>query len=929
MEVDLPESMLGKRSKPSRGMKGFVDYDNSPEDYATAFYEHSPALFGPHQYVFNQDISKVHPCDLTNNPAIVQPWGSQAKLALYLGFDLDAMSDHIQAVATDSALGLSQYLSGIEGDKFSNALTRGGIWGVMYKIPLAVSKADDFLSEPISQYFDRNSFRYQDLNAIKVKVASNYGISVSFVVTFYLKPEQHPGLFSVPQRSGVFSLFVFEQPLASGTQKQKITQDPQVCGSLGIAQIFKVLYHQAHSSIPVRIYQLDDPRVVDASKLRLLTPSRLSQNYCLTLFQNSAVSVPHQVLRQMAIMMFWRLPIKYDMLFPYFNKDAKKHQYLTFFKYKNVDLASLQNPEQSEPERVDFEKLVDLKSDIQQQLNEFLVFVEDDVILLRSYQAQLKQIFIANKQHALYIEEPLTQVQKADFRFLGDHPYASDKCDRPLVARDSQFSGPPQFHELIELSQILFQVIYKHDVPELAYSEFFISQLPRFIQFSTYLELKLQFIQFFAFLKSDTYKKLMLYPQVLLQSKKFRGLHSLDYPTDISPDFFAEFVGHVIFFAMFLYDHPSHDDEQIHQIKDLLERFNLFAYPIQRFRHYCQIRDSCKHFFAADEWSTGIRMYDKIITSSESLNPTLCDFIEALLDFGDKKTRIFVQSGKTNSGKSFSSNAWISLLFQLNGVVIGSKIDGDFQRVSNLGVRHLRIVEEYKGNILADFHHLESNGKQLYSNNAVIDARLSLAILNCDKSDFNLDDEAMSLLNRGSVSVLSTPQDILSRQKQVASRAFILNWEQPCNANFQSLSQKFKSANSLMARMFTDCILRLPKDESMLCPFEPVDLLQRFQVHHMIPTAEQEILLRWDLSLSQQMKYVQILQAFGDLTAWACALSPIFNAVISRELFDHRVIQAISVDRQTFGVVAAYQNCQGESQVQSHPQESDCSIGQF
>jgi hypothetical protein len=95
--------------------------------------------------------------------------------------------------------------------------------------------------------------------------------------------------------------------------------------------------------------------------------------------------------------------------------------------------------------------------------------------------------------------------------------------------------------------------------------------------------------------------------------------------------------------------------------------------------------------------------------TSKSL--TLTDFLDQIFSCERRKVGILIQSGPTNSGKSHSAHSWISLLYQLNGVFIGSTISSDFQRVSHLGVRHLRVVEEYKHNIIGDFHHLESNGK--------------------------------------------------------------------------------------------------------------------------------------------------------------------------------------------------------------------------
>jgi hypothetical protein len=62
-------------------------------------------------------------------------------------------------------------------------------------------------------------------------------------------------------------------------------------------------------------------------------------------------------------------------------------------------------------------------------------------------------------------------------------------------------------------------------------------------------------------------------------------------------------------------------------------------------------------------------------------------------------------------------------------------------RVTSLADRFLKIYDEYKDNILLEFHLLETNGKQLRNNNALIDNRINFVVLNCDKKHYSLEAE--------------------------------------------------------------------------------------------------------------------------------------------------------------------------------------------
>lgn len=152
-------------------------------------------------------------------------------------------------------------------------------------------------------------------------------------------------------------------------------------------------------------------------------------------------------------------------------------------------------------------------------------------------------------------------------------------------------------------------------------------------------------------------------------------------------------------------------------------------------------------------------------------------FLQKVFDPQNAKAYMLFQCGGTNSGKSFSATCISNLLHRMNGITIGSQLNSGFVRVSKLGVRMLRIVEEYKGNVIDEFHHLEANGMQLRKNNAQIDSRVNLTIINCDKSDYSIDREAQYMINQLDEKGHARKQDILSRAEQVKARAYIMHFE--------------------------------------------------------------------------------------------------------------------------------------------------------
>lgn len=355
------------------------------------------------------------------------------------------------------------------------------------------------------------------------------------------------------------------------------------------------------------------------------------------------------------------------------------------------------------------------------------------------------------------------------------------------------------------------------------------------------------------------------------------GIEVMDGSILYAPHVFEGFKL-VLFFSLYLRN-SCHvlacEREEFARFADSIE---LVALARERKEQYDKINiTGYSQFFDPVEWKTGIRasLYQNsnatVSTSGSGRVKTLTDFLDQIFSCERRKVGILIQSGPTNSGKSHSAHSWISLLYQLNGVFIGSSISSDFQRVSHLGVRHLRVVEEYKHNIIGDFHHLESNGKQLFSNNAVVPTRVSVAMLNCDKVAYSLDEEAnlMALDSKNP----RTKKEIQSRVAQVRSRLYVLDWTNAENSQFLAMSNKFRITCNRMSRVINNAIklIRENRGESDL--------------HHRVDVGMNEIILRWDLSTVSSMRYSQILQAYGDLGAWGAALNRIFSCLTKSYMY--------------------------------------------
>lgn len=172
----------------------------------------------------------------------------------------------------------------------------------------------------------------------------------------------------------------------------------------------------------------------------------------------------------------------------------------------------------------------------------------------------------------------------------------------------------------------------------------------------------------------------------------------------------------------------------------------------------------------------------------------LVKFFKKCFNPNHVKVSMLILAGRSDMGKSWISSMINNICQAMNGVVQGSELDNNFVRVSNLALRNLRIIEEYKGNILEDFHHLEANSKQLMKNNAVLNNRVSLVILNSDRSNFSLETLREELRDKKSTvkSRLFTPRftnrwiaKTESLRQQVQNRSCILRLNSEAFVNFK------------------------------------------------------------------------------------------------------------------------------------------------
>lgn len=144
---------------------------------------------------------------------------------------------------------------------------------------------------------------------------------------------------------------------------------------------------------------------------------------------------------------------------------------------------------------------------------------------------------------------------------------------------------------------------------------------------------------------------------------------------------------------------------------------------------------------AAGTSLTLARRYILMIENCENtMISDLTKFFRTALNPKYEKASLLLVSGESNSGKTFMVDKMKNLFLLLNGVMMGNEISDGFVRVSNLSQRFLRIYEEYKGNILERFQHIETNGTVLHSNNASIDNRISISVFCHDRRTLSLDD---------------------------------------------------------------------------------------------------------------------------------------------------------------------------------------------
>lgn len=190
----------------------------------------------------------------------------------------------------------------------------------------------------------------------------------------------------------------------------------------------------------------------------------------------------------------------------------------------------------------------------------------------------------------------------------------------------------------------------------------------------------------------------------------------------------------------------------------------------------------CKLLNIAGITMTLTRRYTIMIENVEgTLIKKLSQFFHKALNPKYEKASLLLISGESNSGKSFMVDKMRNLFLLLNGVMMGNEISDGFVRVSNLSQRFLRIYEEYKGNILEKFQHIETNGTVLHNNNANIDNRISISVFCHDRKNLTLDDLEEDYFNKrikqGTTHFIAarTREDARSKRQQVQNRCTIIN----------------------------------------------------------------------------------------------------------------------------------------------------------
>lgn len=539
------------------------------------------------------------------------------------------------------------------------------------------------------------------------------------------------------------------------------------------------------------------------------------------------------MLRQIAAAMHWHTKVQFDKISGLsMHLGVKLPASRSGVAYLNIDLARMQDPH-TQPVAYTHDSISALPTQIYGQLKRFLVELEKDIVLNESAVAQLGNILDKFYESDSILHE----------NHLGLPPFA------PLKP-ETQF----WFYDIFDLLTDLV-IHFRHNFVFDALSTEFVASLPACLQPETINRLMQKFNEAYDYFSSDT----------IMQKATDLKVHKRNhengiYTSDQRPMLDSVTLGHVNFMFVFCASFGS-----LSAIKPSFDRLvnrgvTLFRLNRTRYQAYCQLIDeSIRTFFSNDEWFSRPGSRHKFPKPAGGL--TLTQFLTKLFDPSSKKARIFLQSGKTESGKSFTASAWTALLFQLNGSVLGSKINGDFVRVSDLSSRYMKIIEEYKDNLPQEFYHLESNSKQLYSNNALIDPRLSLVLINCDKQPYSLDQEEhqykQMLIQRGKTSEVAEA-DASSRRQQVESRIFLLNWGEPDKAEFRELSEQFKISNHALKLYFTNLQKHVPQ-------IEISDWIT-------MPVSHDEIILKWDNHLHREMRYTTLLDCWGDLGAWASVL---------------------------------------------------------
>lgn len=302
---------------------------------------------------------------------------------------------------------------------------------------------------------------------------------------------------------------------------------------------------------------------------------------------------------------------------------------------------------------------------------------------------------------------------------------------------------------------------------------------------------------------------------------------------------------------------------KILQIQNFQEVFapecDIFKLRSKQARNF--VRYLCLHFMFIERLNIAIEAAQSTL---EEQTRELTKFFSKCFNPNHVKVNLLILSGCSNSGKTWISDKLNCILQALNGVVQGNYIDANFVRISKLSLRFLRIVEEYKGNILEDFHHLEANGKQLCKNNASLDNRIALVIVNCDKTNFQLtacrEDLRRKRLAKSQDYEMETIiyNETESLRQQVENRSVIFNLATPHWEEFKKIGHQLTAIGEALTKSIRNC-----------------------EVSHRV-TTDSHIYKKWNKVGCDTMDYTTWIMFIASVTPWLVTVHEALE-VVNRE----------------------------------------------